>query len=204
MLRKITRYLSIAILLTAFSTTSLNAQEQKKAKQKKENKQGKTKSTAPGKIQFTAKNSRHPQTGTFEKWKFTKVDIPGGDIEKGTVELEIDLASIKTKNGKLTNHLKSPDFFDASKYTKATLTIKEAKKLGAKVGAYQAKATISIRKASFDFPITFVHDSKSNKVSGEVTVSRGKMTVGKPYNKTNANSVEDSVIVKFSAKLPKN
>ena len=202
MQRKIAGYFTILLLMCAVSITAVDAQQKKQRKQGKgQGNAQQAKSKAPGKIQFTAKNSRHAQSGTFANWKFTKIDIPGGDIEKGTVELEIDLTSISTKSGKLTNHLKSPDFFDVAKYAKATLTIKEAKAVKGKAGTYTAKATISIRKASVDFPITFTHDSKTNKVSGNVNISRNKLTVGKAYNKANANSVEDGIKVKFEAIL---
>ena len=46
----------------------------------------------PGELSFTAHNSVYNAEGSFASWHVTKVDIPGGDLTKGTVELEVDLA----------------------------------------------------------------------------------------------------------------
>ncbi len=57
--------------------------------------------------------------GRFDKMS-GKVDLDDKDITKSTVEVTIDLASVNTHEPKRDGHLKSPDFFDVSKYPTAT------------------------------------------------------------------------------------
>ncbi len=62
--------------------------------------------------------------------EFKKYDIEVKTDEKGvvkTVESTIDVDSIDTKNENRDNHLKAPDFFDATKHPKITFKSKTVK-----------------------------------------------------------------------------
>jgi polyisoprenoid-binding protein YceI len=50
--------------------------------------------------------------------------------EKSSVEATIEIASINTANEKRDNHIKSPDFFDSTKFPTATFKSKSWKKTG--------------------------------------------------------------------------
>ncbi|MBN1517857.1 YceI family protein [Candidatus Sumerlaeota bacterium] len=160
--------------------------------------------SAPGKIEFTGTNSMFTNTGIFPSWKFTKVEIPNGDVEKGVVELEIDLNEIETNRGeRLIKHLKSADFFDVAKFPTAKLTIREAKPVEDQPSQYIAKATMEIRKAKVDFDIPFIYLANTHRVRGEVTLSRTALTVGEPEKKLDPLSIDDAVKVVFEAQLPR-
>jgi polyisoprenoid-binding protein YceI len=60
-----------------------------------------------------------PRTGGFEKFKgMLELDRKSNTLK--SVELEIDTASLTTEIPKLTNHLKSPDFFEVRQHPTAT------------------------------------------------------------------------------------
>ena len=53
------------------------------------------------------------------------IDFDGKNVEKGSVEITVQIASIDTDNKKRDDHLRSPDFFDAEKFS--TMTFKSKK-----------------------------------------------------------------------------
>ncbi len=58
-----------------------------------------------------------PRTGTFESFA-GKAVLSEGKLT--SLSVEIDTTSVQTEMDKLTNHLKSPDFFDVNEHPKAT------------------------------------------------------------------------------------
>lgn len=70
------------------------------------------------------------QKGAFDKFKGT-LELDDKDVTKSKVDVEIDVASINTKNAKRDDHLKSPEFFDAAKFPKITFKSTKIEKAGA-------------------------------------------------------------------------
>lgn len=58
------------------------------------------------------------------------IDLNDTDITKSKVDVSIDAASIDTNVAKRDEHLRSPDFFDVSKYPKITFVSKSISKAG--------------------------------------------------------------------------
>ncbi len=56
------------------------------------------------------------------------IEFDGKNVEKGSVEITAQAASIDTDNEKRDNHLKSPDFFDAEKFPAVTFKSKKVVK----------------------------------------------------------------------------
>jgi polyisoprenoid-binding protein YceI len=67
--------------------------------------------------------------GQFQKVKGT-VDLDEKDPSKSTVEVSIETASIDTREAKRDGHLKSPDFFDATKFPALTFKSTKIEKAG--------------------------------------------------------------------------
>jgi len=154
----------------------------------------------PGDLSFTCHNTVYNAEGHFTSWHFTKLDIPGGDLTKGTVELEVDLASVNEKTAKLAAHLRTPDFFDAAKFQKATISIS-----GAKAGAdkhYTATAAIDLHGMKGTCPVVFeVVSEKPLTIKGTATLDRSTFGIGQPYDTGDKYSPTNEVAIAINAKL---
>ncbi|HZN53862.1 MAG TPA: YceI family protein [Candidatus Polarisedimenticolaceae bacterium] len=154
----------------------------------------------PGELTFTTHNSVYNAEGRFDSWKLTKVDIPGGDLTKGTVEIEVDLASVNEKAAKLAAHLRTPDFFDVATHPKATIAITGAKPAGEK--RYEATATIDLHGVKGTCPVAFeVVSEKPLAIKGTATLDRTAFKIGQPYDAANKYAPLNEVKIGISAKL---
>jgi polyisoprenoid-binding protein YceI len=87
-----------------------------------------TASAADNKYTLTGDNTKVTFIGTKPDGKhkggFNKVSgtatVPGGDLTKLSVTIDIDTDSLYSDDTKLTGHLKSADFFDVKNQPKAT------------------------------------------------------------------------------------
>ena len=154
----------------------------------------------PGELTFSTHNSVYNAEGRFGSWKFTKVDIPGGDLTKGTVEIEVDLASVNEKAEKLAAHLRTADFFDVATYPKATISIGSVKAAGDK--KYTATANVDLHGMKGTCPVAFeVVSDKPLTIKGTATLDRTSFKVGEPYDAANKYSPLAEVAIGLNAKL---
>jgi polyisoprenoid-binding protein YceI len=131
------------------------------------------------KIEWTgAKVSTH-HDGAFTSFK-GQVDVPGA-IEQGKVSIDIDTASLVVNDpalgpmaDKLTGHLKSPAFFDAAKFPKATFTSTSIKAGGDKGSPYTVTGDLSIHgfKKEISFPATINLSADSVDASATFNINR--------------------------------
>jgi polyisoprenoid-binding protein YceI len=155
---------------------------------------------APGTLEFRSHNKIYNAQGTFKRWRFTTIDIPDGDPERGTVEMEVDLASVWEKAAELVAHLLSSMFFDVRKYAKATVKVDRVKNTGDKT--YNGLATLNLRGLTGEVPIVFeVVGEDPLEVEGKATVSRLAFGVGPPYDPDDEMAIVDDVEILLRAKL---
>lgn len=151
---------------------------------------------APGLLAWKAESDRYEADGKFTRWSFTEVDIPEGDLEKGRVVMEVDLASVWEKADGLVEHLKTADFFEVSKYTTATVEIHDAVRQDD--GSYQGTATMTLHGNTHDVPIEFqVVSEDPLTIEGTATVSRTRFGIGEP-----GGSIEDEVHIMLETEVP--
>ncbi len=134
------------------------------------------------KIQFVGTHSGakpDPRTGGFAKFK-GKAEIDAATKSLKAVSVEIDAASLFTEIQKLTDHLKSPDFFEVREYPKATFE-------STKVTAGEKGKTLITGKLSLhgvtkeiSFPATVAVDAKGLTLTSEFSIDRTQfgMTFG--------------------------
>src|SRR5262245_19006082 len=70
-------------------------------------------------VQFRIRHLMSKVTGSYTKFS-GKIQLDRANLASGSVTLDIDAASIETKNEKRDAHLKSADFFDVEKNPKIT------------------------------------------------------------------------------------
>jgi polyisoprenoid-binding protein YceI len=92
------------------------------------------------------------------------------NLTKSKFDFVIKVNSIDTKIGKRDTHLRSPDFFDASKYP--LMTYKSSKVLYAGANKYIVEGKLTIKDVTRDLPLEFVyHGQKDNPVKPGQTVA---------------------------------
>lgn len=79
--------------------------------------------------------------GHFTKWTADFAFDPA-DVAQSSVKVEIDVASIDTREPQRDGHLKSPDFLDAEKYPKIVYKSTKVEKAGEKKYAVAGDLTI--------------------------------------------------------------
>src|SRR5882757_475424 len=67
-------------------------------------------------VSFTIRHFVSKVPGSFTAFKGT-IAVDPDNLEKSSVEATIDTSSFSTANEKRDNHVKSPDFLDAAKYS---------------------------------------------------------------------------------------
>jgi polyisoprenoid-binding protein YceI len=102
------------------------------------------------KIEWTGTKPGGKHDGGFAQFSGT-ITSPNRDAASTTVSVEIDIDSLTSDDSKLTNHLKSPDFFDAKKYPKATFRSTAIKEAAA--GTYEVTGDLTLHGTTK--PITF-------------------------------------------------
>ncbi len=97
---------------------------------------------AHSEINFTVRHMMISNVrGQFEKFTGT-VDFNEDDPTKSTVDVQIEAASINTKEPPRDNHLRSADFFDAEHYPYLTFKSKRVIKTGDNTGRIVGDLTI--------------------------------------------------------------
>lgn len=135
-------------------------------------------------VKFLGSKKDGKHQGSFPKLTGTfSVD---GDVTKARLEVTIDIDSMTTDTPKLTAHLKSPDFFDAKRFTEAKFVSKSIK-AGADGYVVSGDLTLHGVTHALSFP------AKIDLAAGGVTVSSqfdlNRHDWGISYGKGNVNDL---------------
>jgi len=132
------------------------------------------------KINFVGKKTDGKHEGGFKKFTAKAV----ADFEKpenGKLEIEIDATSLWSDDEKLTNHLKSPDFFDVRKHEKASFK-STALVGGEEEGHAKIKGVLTMlgKTAEIEVPCDVTITEKSIEVNAKFILDRTRwgMTYG--------------------------
>jgi len=127
-----------------------------------------------------------PRTGHFAK--FTgQAQIDAATKSLKSISVEIDTASLTTEIDKLTNHLKSPDFFEVRQYPTAKF---ESTKITPAQGKSEITGKLTLHGVTkeISFPATVAITPSGLSLHSEFSINRSQfgMTFG-------PNQVEDKV-----------
>ena len=98
---------------------------------------------AHSEIGFTVRHMMFAKVhGSFKKWE-TKLAYDAASPAKSSIEVDIDTASVDTREGQRDGHLRSGDFFDAEKFPKMIFKSKRIEPSGG--GRYKLTGDLTIR-----------------------------------------------------------
>lgn len=110
-----------------------------------------------------------------------KVEGPVSPISN--INVDIDTDTLFADDPKLTQHLKSPDFFDVKKYPKATFASTKIEGVAGKDGEAKVTGDLTLHGVtkSITFPATVVYDRGNLTLSSTFKINRTDfgMTYGK-------------------------
>jgi len=154
------------------------------------------------KVEFTGAKVTGKHLGSFKTFSGTiRVEEGGADASAGSVNVDIDVASIEADVEKLTGHLKSPDLLDAAKYPKATFSsTKVEKKEGSN---YSITGTFQLHGASklITFPAKIQLGADKVEADAEFAINRKDFYItypGKPDD-----LISNDVLIKLTIRAPK-
>jgi len=153
------------------------------------------------KVEFVAAKVTRSHQGSFKKFSGT-IDLVANHLENSRVNMDIDAGSVSTDEPQLTDHLKTPDFFDVAKFPKATFA---STKIEAKAGAATHLITGNFElhgiKKSISFPATIQLAADSLTVNAEFSINRKDF--GLVYPGKADDLIRDLVVIKLSLKTPR-
>jgi polyisoprenoid-binding protein YceI len=141
------------------------------------------------------------------KGKFNSFDgtISYAGATPQAVKFDIDLNSIETDTPKLTEHLKSPDFFDVAKYPKATFTSTSLTPAtaGAAHGAtHELKGVLDLHgvQKEVTIPVTATTTPEGVRTQSEFTINRHDWGIS--YKGVADDLIKDNVLIKLDLLFP--
>ena len=154
------------------------------------------------KVDWVASKVTKSHTGKFNQ--FTgKIDLVDGKPEASKVMVDIDLNSIESDNPKLTQHLKSADFFDVAKYPKATFTSTEIKPGGSGGATHTVSGVLDLHgvKKTITFPAKVTVGDSEVAVQAEFSLNRKDFAIN--YAGAADDLIRDNVLLKLDVKAPR-
>lgn len=129
-----------------------------------------------------------------------KVIVPEAGIEGASVELVVDTTSIYSDDEKLTEHLKSDDFFAVNQFPTATFKSTSVKKTDA---GYEVTGDLNLHGVtkSITFPAKIEVEGDGLKTAAEFAIDRkdfGIVYAGKPDD-----LIRDEVVLKYDINATK-
>jgi polyisoprenoid-binding protein YceI len=154
------------------------------------------------KIEFTGSKVTGSHEGGFTKFSGT-IDLINEKPEDSKVSVDIETASIFANVDAVTNHLKTPDFFDVEKFPRATFTSTKIVPDASAADAYTITGDFDLHgvKKSITFPAIIKVNADEVMVNSEFTINRkdyGIMYAGKADD-----LIRDGVVIRLEITSPR-
>jgi polyisoprenoid-binding protein YceI len=158
---------------------------------------------AESSVGFVGSKVTGKHEGKFEKMEGS-ITLAGGKAEGGKVMFGVDIDSVKTDSDKLDGHLKSPDFFDAAKFVKATFESSQIKAGGAAPATHTITGELNLhgvrKTVTFPATITVTPDG----VVGTAEFSINRKDFGIVYAGKADDLIRDDVLIKLNLHAKRN
>ncbi len=154
-------------------------------------------SQAGSKVEWTGAKITAKHDGSFEGFTGT-VNLVDNAPEKSNVTVDIDTSTLKVEPQKLTDHLKSKDFFDVATYPKAKFTSTSVKAGGEKGATHTITGNLELHGVNkgITFPATIKVEGNDVKVNAEFVISRKDFSLVYPGMPNDL--IKDEVAIKLT------
>jgi polyisoprenoid-binding protein YceI len=153
------------------------------------------------KLEFVAAKVTRSHNGSFKEFSGS-IDLVPNNIPESKVTIDIQTASVVTDENDLTNHLKTPDFFDVAKYPKANFVSTKIEPASG-AGNFNVTGNFDFHgvKKSITFPATIQVAPDNASVNAEFSINRKDF--GLTYPGKADDLIRDGVVIKLNLKVPR-
>lgn len=153
-------------------------------------------------IEFIGSKVTGSEGGRFNKFSGA-VNLVDASPEKSLVEIVIDMHSVVTDSGGLAEHLKSADFFDATKFPEASFVSTDIKPGGDKGATHTVTGNLELHgvKKAITFPATIKIDDADATLDAEFAINRKDF--GIVYAGRTNDLIRDEVLIKLHVRAPR-
>ena len=153
------------------------------------------------KIEFIGSKVTGSHNGSFQKFA-GEIDYTG-DPTTSRVNISMDANSITTDDPKLTEHLKTADFFDVAKFPQAKFESTAIKPGGDKGASHTVTGNLTLhgQTKSITFPATISATADAITVNSEFSINRKDFGIN--YAGAADNLIRDDVVLKLTIHAPK-
>ena len=153
------------------------------------------------KIEFVASKVTGSHHGAFEDFSGS-IDY-AGQPEKSRVNVTINMASVKTDTDQLTQHLKTPDFFDVAKFPQSTFASAEIKPGGDKGASSTITGNFQLHGVTKSISFPAMIRVTPEAINVESTFSINRKDFGINYAGAADNLIRDDVVMTLHIKAEK-
>jgi polyisoprenoid-binding protein YceI len=154
------------------------------------------------KVEFVAAKVTRSHDGSFKQFTGS-IDLVPNKLEDSRVTIDIMTDSLMADDDGLTKHLKTADFFDVSKYPKATFTSTKIEPANAGGATHNVTGNLDLHgvKKSIAFPATIQVAPDSVTVNAEFSINRKDFGIN--YAGKADDLIRDGVVIKLTLKVPR-
>jgi polyisoprenoid-binding protein YceI len=154
------------------------------------------------KIDFIGSKVTGSHNGSFEKFN-GEIHYTNSDPTQSHVQITIDTTSVKADDPKLTEHLKTPDFFDVAKFPEAKFESTAIKAGGDKGATHTVTGNLTLHGVtkSVTFPATIAVTADAATVDANFAINRKDFGIN--YAGATDNLIRDEVVMKLSIRANK-
>jgi polyisoprenoid-binding protein YceI len=129
-----------------------------------------------------------------------KLEPATGDVTASKITVDIQTGSIYSDVGKLTNHLKSPDFFSTDTYPKASFVSSKIEKAASGDSTHKITGTLDLHgvKKEISFPAKIVETPESVQLKSTFKIDRQDFDI-----KYGPGKVDNAVTIKLDVNIPR-
>lgn len=153
-------------------------------------------SQAGSKFEFVGAKVTGKHDGALNQFSGT-IQLPEPKAEAGSVNVDVDMASLTADDPKLTGHLKSPDLFDVEKFPKARFTSTGIAPGGAGGATHTVTGNLELHGVtkSITFPATIALGKDAVDVNAEFAINRKDFGVNYPGMPNDL--IKDDILIKL-------